>query len=53
MKDEDPWTVMQSRQPIWTIEDEILLAQKKIRERLRYANLPENETPENDEEEDE
>ena len=53
MKDEDPWKVMQDRQPIWTEEDEILLTQKRIRERLRNANLPENETPENNEGEDE
>ena len=50
MKDESPWTVMQDRQPVWTEEDEILLAQKRLKERLRYKNLI---TPENDEEEDE
>lgn len=52
MKDEDPWKVMQDRQPVWTEEDEILLTQKRIRERLRYANLIENETQENEAAED-
>ena len=53
MKDESPWEVMFARQPVWTEEDEILLTQKRLKERLRYANLIENETPENDEGEDE
>jgi hypothetical protein len=53
MKKEDPWRVMQGRQPTWTEEDEKRLNEKKVKERLRYANLPENENQENEEEEDE
>ena len=53
MKDESPWEVMFARQPIWTEEDEHLLAKKRLKERLRYTNLPENENQENDEKEDE
>lgn len=51
MKDESPWKVMQSRQPVWTNEDEKRLAEKSLKEDLRYENLPEIENQENDEEE--
>jgi len=53
MKKDDPWKVMQDRQPVWTIDDEKRLNEKKVKERLRYANLPENENQENEEEEEE
>jgi len=51
MKNEDPWKAMRDRQPIWTEEDEKRLTEKRLKERLHYAFLPENENQENEEEE--
>ena len=51
MKKDDPWKVMQDRQPVWTIDDEKRLTEKRLKEQLRYASLPENENQENEEEE--
>jgi len=51
MKKEDPWKVMRDQQPVWTIDDEKRLTEKRLKERLRYASLPENENQENEEEE--
>jgi len=51
MKKDDPWKVMQDRKPVWTIDDEKRLTEKRLNERIRYASLPENENQENEEEE--
>ena len=53
MENENPWKVMQARQPLWSEQDEKRLTEKRSLEKIRYSNLPETKNEEEVEENEE